>query len=111
MQIEKQKDKLGRHPGLAYTEMALGMLLNGRLEEAIQYSRDGKALLVELEQFKTGKYWPDFAVIHETLALICLGRSEEGIPSLEASIAFREKRYGPNDTESFKYVLLAVVIS
>ncbi|KAF4633455.1 hypothetical protein G7Y89_g4662 [Cudoniella acicularis] len=102
MQIERKKEHLGRHAGLAYTELGRALLLNNRLEEAIQYNRDGKAILVELEQFKAGKYWPDFAIIQEAIALNGLNRGEEAIPGLQASIAFREKRYGPNDTESFK---------
>jgi hypothetical protein len=82
--------------------MALGFLMNNRLEECIQYSRNGRAILINLEPFKAGKYWPDFATIHEALALNELGRGEEGIPLLQKAIRFREKRYGPNDRESFK---------
>ncbi|KAH8591407.1 P-loop containing nucleoside triphosphate hydrolase protein, partial [Bisporella sp. PMI_857] len=103
MQVEKEKPHLGRHAGLAYTEMALGLLLNGEYEAAIRYSRDGKAILIKLEAFKAGKYWPDFAVIHEAISLIALGRGSEAIPMLKDSIAFRENKYGPNDTESFKF--------
>lgn len=46
--------------------------------------------------------WQDFATIHEALALNELGRGDEAIPILEEAIAFRKRRYGPDDTESFK---------
>ena len=102
MALERKKKSVGRHGGLAYTELGLGLLLNGRYQEAIDTSRAGKALLLELPSFKEGKYWPDFAVIHEVLALIGLDRDDEAIPLLEEAIRFREKRFGPNDTQSFK---------
>ena len=93
---------VGRFGGLAYTELGLGLLLNDHFQEALDASRAGKALLVELPSFKEGTYWPDFAVIHEVLALIGLERDDEAIPLLEESIRFREKRFGRDDTQSFK---------
>ena len=102
MAAEKKKKAFSRHGGLAYTELALAYVLNERFEEAIVASRAGKALLVQLPLFKEGKYWPDFAVIHEVFALIGLKRDAEAVPLLRGGIAFREKRFGLNDTQSFK---------
>ena len=102
MKIERKKHAIGRHGGLAYTELGLAYLLNDRFEEAINVCRAGKALLVELPLFKEGKYWPDFAVIHEVLSLMGLQRDNEALPLLQEALNFRRNRYGPDDTQSFK---------
>lgn len=102
MVAEKRKQTMGRHAGLAYTELGLAYILNERFEDAIMANRAGRALLMELTLFKEGKYWPDFAVIHEVIALIGLERDAEALPMLQEAIAFRERRFGPNDTQSFK---------
>ena len=102
MALERKKISMGRHAGLAYTELGLGLLLNDRYQEPIDRNRAGKALLVGLPSFKEGKSYPDFAVIHDVLALIGLDRDDEAIPLLEEAIRFREKRFVPNDTQSFK---------
>ncbi|KAI4234364.1 MAG: hypothetical protein LQ349_003855 [Xanthoria aureola] len=102
MMAEKRKQTMSRHSGLAYTELGLAYILNERFEDAIMANRAGRALLMELPLFKEGKYWPDFAVIHEVIALIGLERDAEALPMLQEAIAFRERRFGPNDTQSFK---------
>lgn len=102
MAAEKKKKVFSCHGGLAYTELALAYVLNERFKEAIVASRAGKALLVQLLFFKEGKYWTDFAVIHKVFALIGLKRDAEAVLLLWGGIAFREKRFGLNDIQSFK---------
>lgn len=102
LKAENRKQAIGRHGGLAYTELAVAYLLNDRFVAAIEASRAGRAILEQLPLFKEGKYWPDFAVIHEVMALIGLKRDDEAIPLLEEAINFRETKFGPNDVQSFK---------
>lgn len=104
MRTERAKPALGRHAGMAYSEMALGLMLNERFEEAIEYARKAREIVMELPLFKEGKYWPHFAVAYEGICLLGLGRGKEAIPMLQDALKFRERRFGPNDTESFKYV-------
>ena len=89
---ENRKQAIGRHGGLAYTEVALAYLLNDRFEAAIKASRAGRAILEQLPLFKEGKYWPDFAIMHDVMALIGLQRDNEAIQLLEEAIEFREKK-------------------
>ena len=102
MKVERGKQALGRHAGLAYTELALGYLLNEQFDAAIDASQAGKAILTQLPLFKEGKYWPDFAIIHEVLALIGLNRDDEAESLHAEAIDFRERRFGPDDIQSFK---------
>ena len=102
MKAEKRKQTIGRHGGSAYTKLGLAYFLNDRFQEAVDANRAGRAILVQLPLFKEGEYWPDFAVIHEVLALLGLNRDDEAMPLLEEAIEFRRKRFGPDDTQSFK---------
>jgi hypothetical protein len=74
-------------------------MLNDRIKEGLELSREAQLLLEQTQEFRNGKYWPTFPLIHQALMLMELGNIADA-----KTIEWREKRYGPNDTESFKSV-------
>lgn len=89
--------------GMAYAELSVSLSTNRRYEEGLEAGRRSLAIYEKTEDYLRGVYWPHFAIIHQALALIALKRGGEGIQMLEDTIAWREKRFGPNDSEDFRY--------
>jgi len=88
--------------GMAYTALALGLLLNERFEEAIPLCLKGKELHERSPGFLTDVYWPHWAYAYHAWALIGLNREKEALPLILKTLEWRERHYGPNDTESLK---------
>lgn len=89
--------------GMAYTQRAAANgQVGGRDEEAIEQAKLGKAVLVQYPGYVRGEYWPFYAVLYEILPLMALGRDEEATALLLDTIAWREKRFGVDDTQSFQ---------
>jgi tetratricopeptide (TPR) repeat protein len=102
MKVENQKDSLGIYAGMAHSELALGLLLNGRYEEAIENSRIARQILEKIPIYLSGDYWPHWAIIHEAWSLLGLNRPEEAVEILEESVKWRQNKYGPDDKEDHK---------
>ena len=79
-------------------------MLNDRIKEGLELSREAQLLLEQTQEFRNGKYWPTFPLIHQALMLMELGNIADAEELLLKTIEWREKRYGPNDTEPFKLV-------
>ena len=102
MKIENQKASLGQGAGMAHSEMALAYLLNENYERAIQHSVISRQINEKTPKFLSGAYWPFFSIIHHAQALQGLNRDQEAIDMLLETLRWREARFCPNDTESFK---------
>jgi hypothetical protein len=107
MKVEQRKSSLGLGTGMAYSEMGLACLLNNMYEKAIEYSITARQINEKTPEFLSGSYWPFFAIIHHAQALIGLDREDEAVDMILETLRWREEKYGPNDTESFKYCHLS----
>jgi hypothetical protein len=88
--------------GMAYTQRACAYGQVGRNEEAIEQAKLGKEVLVTYPGYIKGEYWPFYATLYEVLPLMALERDREATILLEATIAWREKKFGLDDTQSFQ---------
>lgn len=88
--------------GMAYTALALGLILNERYEEAIPLCVTGREVHERAPGFHNDVYWPHWAYAYHAWALIGLGRPDEALPLVLQTLAWRERHYGPRDTESLK---------
>ena len=104
MKIESQKPELGLGAGMAHSEMALAYLLNRDYEKTIEHSIMSRRINEKTSNFLSGAYWPFFGIIHHAQALQALNRDEEAVDMLLEILEWREAKFGPNDTESFKYI-------
>ena len=105
MKIENQKPALELGAGMAHSEMALGYLLNENYGKAIEHSTISRQINEKTSNFLGGTYWPFFSIIHHAQALQGLNRENEATDMLLETLRWREARFGPNDKESFKYIL------
>lgn len=104
---QRMKVEMGRSPMrkvavTAHSELALSYMHNDRIKEGLELSREAQLLLEQTQEFCNGKYWPTFPLVHQALMLMELGNIADAEKLLLKTIEWREKRYGPNDTESFK---------
>jgi len=88
--------------GMAYTQLASAYHQVGRHEEAIELARKGRAINVTSPEYLSGQYYPFYAMIYEVLPLMALKQNVEASKSLEEAIAWRESKYGKDDTKSFQ---------
>jgi tetratricopeptide (TPR) repeat protein len=103
MALEEGKLERGRDSGMAHSEMGLAYLLNGQYEKSIEHSIISRQIYEKIPDFLNGSYWPFFAIIHHAQSLLGLDREEEAVDMLLETLRWREAKYGPGDTESFKY--------
>jgi tetratricopeptide (TPR) repeat protein len=103
MKIESQKSALTLGTGRAHSELGLAYLLNNQYDKAIEHSIIARRSNEKLPEYLNGSYWPFFAIIHHAQALLGLNREAEALDMLLETLRWREVKYGPNDTESFKY--------
>ena len=89
---------------MAYTELALGWLLNNNYNEAKAFATEGRQILEGTKEFIEDLYWPHWADCHHAWALIGLDRAEEARPILTEMLKWRQRHYGDNDVESMKFV-------
>jgi hypothetical protein len=87
---------------MAYTALALGLILNERYEEAIPLCEEGRIKHEMVDAFREDRYWPHWAHAYNAWALIGLNRAEEALPSVIETLRWRERHFGVNDTESLK---------
>jgi len=92
----------GAFRAMAYTELALGLVMNGEYEGAITVAEQGRKLLEETPEFLEGDYWPHWADYHHAWALIGLDRAAEACPILEEMLEWRRKNVKNYATESIK---------
>ena len=102
MKVEDQKPSLGLGAGMAHSEMGLAYLLNDMYDESIEHCKLSRQINEKTPIFLSGSYWPFFAIIHHAQSLIGLNKEEEAVDMLLDTLRWREAKYGPNDTESFK---------
>lgn len=90
----------------ASAESNLGMtcMLIGEYEEAIHHCEVSEELDKTNPETLAGKGWPHFARIYRAWALAALGRYLEANDLLLGTIDWRSKTYGPEDTQSVKYI-------
>ncbi|KAK6426138.1 hypothetical protein LTR95_016161 [Oleoguttula sp. CCFEE 5521] len=86
--------------GMAYTEYALALLLNERYEEAMQESEIAYSIQVKTTKYLAGDYWPHFVYFHKAWSLIGLGRASEAYDGMMETLAWREAKFGIDDTTS-----------
>jgi hypothetical protein len=82
MKAERQKAQLGPAAGLAYSELALGRVLNGQFEQAIKDSVESKSIHRQRSLFSTGTYVLYWSTIHQVFGLSALGRYAEASEEL-----------------------------
>ena len=104
MKVEMGRSLMRKVAVTAHSELALSYMLNDRIKEGLELSREAQLLLEQTQEFRNGKYWLTFPLIHQALMLMELGNIADAEELLLKTIEWREKRYGPNDTESFKSV-------
>ncbi|OCL10100.1 hypothetical protein AOQ84DRAFT_402651 [Glonium stellatum] len=86
----------------AHSELALSYMQNNRIKEGLELSREAQFLLEQRPEFRNGERWPEFPMMHQAIMLLELGSIAEAEELLLKTIEWRERRYGPNDTNSFK---------
>jgi plasmid replication initiation protein len=91
---------------MAYTELALGWLLNNNYEEAKSQAIKGRQILEGTKEFINDTCWSHWADYHHAWALIGLDRAEEARPIVLELLKWRQRHYGDDDTESMKFVTL-----
>lgn len=90
----------------AHSELALSYMQNNRIKEGLELSREAQFLLEQRPEFRNGERWPEFPMMHQAIMLLELGSIAEAEELLLKTIEWRERRYGPNDTNSFKLLLV-----
>ncbi|KAK7420401.1 hypothetical protein QQX98_002824 [Neonectria punicea] len=101
MKLRAMKDVPHIQLGMAYTQRASAYTQTGQYEKAIEQARMGRSVLETYPGYLKGEYWPFYAMIYEVLPLMSLGRDAEAARLLQDTVAWREKKYGVNDTQSF----------
>jgi hypothetical protein len=89
--------------GMAYTELALGSLMEGDYQEAIRLAIAGRGILEKTPEFLNNTYWPHWADYHHAWALIGMDKAEQARPILEKMLEWRSK-YCKDEGESMKSV-------
>jgi hypothetical protein len=87
---------------MAYTELALSLLLNDEFEESIPLSIEVRDVLEKTPLFLNGDYWPHIAIFHHAWCLIGLGKANDAYGMVFDTLRWREKKYGASDPEPFK---------
>jgi tetratricopeptide (TPR) repeat protein len=87
---------------MAHTALSLGLILNGRYEEAIKYAAQGRELLKRKPSFVADNYWPHWGFTYHAWALIGLEKYDEALPLILDTLRWRERHFGRDDTESLK---------
>ena len=100
---EKKRPKLSLYGALAYSELGLSQILNGRYEEAAVNCAFSRRIAFEDQEFLDGTYWPYFGTIHLAFALSALGKQQQALLILSETVEWGKKHYGP-EPNSFKLV-------
>ena len=98
--------KIGRidpYLAMAHLQMGLALTVCDRFEEAIDAFHRSLEVYSQLPESVSGLR-RDFPNIFLARSLCETGRPSEAAMIVLENIRFRENRYGPNDTESKKYV-------
>ena len=85
-----------------YSNLGMACMLVGQFETAIQHCKRSEEIDCVTPDAQAGKTWPHFARIYCAWALAGLGKNEEAERILVETLAFRERTYGANDTQSVK---------
>ena len=102
MEMENQNPRLGFDAGVAHSQMALALLRNDRYEETINYAIISRHIEEKTPEYRSGEYWPFWAIMYHALALLGLDRGDDAVDMLLETLRWREAKYGPDDTESFQ---------
>lgn len=99
---------IGRSPesevsfeAMAYTALALGMIMNERFYEALALAEEGRIKHEMVQAFRDDTYWPQSAYAYIAWALIGLGREGEAEPYVLDTLKWRERHFGIDSTDSF----------
>ncbi|KAK0645418.1 hypothetical protein B0T16DRAFT_411136 [Cercophora newfieldiana] len=95
--IESREDLATSH-----TSLAQGFLLLDRPEEAVEHCRTCIEMEAEFPDHKEHGTMSQFAHIYQAWGMCGLGKYEDAARLCHKVIAYREKKFGPNDTESIK---------
>jgi tetratricopeptide (TPR) repeat protein len=90
--------------GLAYNQLGEAHLLNDRWEDAAKAFRDSINVYNEWDEVKHRGYRPESPWGSLATVLAEMGSNEEAAEILLENIRYREKVFGPADTDSIKYV-------
>lgn len=88
--------------GMSYNQLASAYGQAGQHEEAIKLARKGRENNLTSPEYLAGKYFPFYAMLYEVLPLMALGCDDEASAKLSEAIAWREEKYGLDDTRSFQ---------
>ena len=102
--IDRDKSMPSADTGIAYSSLGLGLLLTGQYEDAVQQCDKSIQIYMMQPECLDGSFYPTFPHIHRALALAGAGRPLDAEEGLLSVIRWRETHFGPDDTESFKYV-------
>jgi tetratricopeptide (TPR) repeat protein len=98
IKIFEEHDKYGWRLPQAYNELSEAYIATGRWAEAAEQADmaiKGYFALPEDD-------YPDWAMMNKAFSLCNLGSLDEASAVLEEYLAYREKTFGPMDSESFK---------
>ena len=73
MKVEMDRLPMRKVAVTAHSELALSYMLNDRIKEGLELSREAQLLLEQTQEFRNGKYWLTFPLIHQALMLMELG--------------------------------------
>ncbi|OIW30948.1 hypothetical protein CONLIGDRAFT_668824 [Coniochaeta ligniaria NRRL 30616] len=85
---------------MGYGELGQALFLNERYEEALTALQCSMDTALALDAVREGRFWPTFTSLRLGVTLEALGRREDGIKAVQDALDFREKKFGPKDTES-----------
>ncbi|KAK1827325.1 hypothetical protein QBC39DRAFT_362090 [Podospora conica] len=89
---EQESDRGPALFALAYTELALGMLLNGHYLRAWELTSKARQVLKETAEFKDKDYWHQWTDCYYAWSLIATGQPEEAERALKDAITWLQGR-------------------
>lgn len=84
------------------SNMGMACMLVGQFEDAVVHCQRSEELDCTSPDAQAGRTWPHFARIYCAWALSGLGENKKAARILLETLAFRERTYGANDTQSVK---------
>ncbi|KAI8632560.1 P-loop containing nucleoside triphosphate hydrolase protein [Xylariaceae sp. FL1651] len=98
----KKQDGSYKERAMAYTELAAARLQYNDYHEVVELSKIGRRLLEKYPKYLEDTYWPHWADYFHAYGLIGLGRYDEALSIVLATLQWRQRHYGKDDTESMK---------
>ncbi|KAI1363721.1 hypothetical protein F5Y08DRAFT_235591 [Xylaria arbuscula] len=114
MEVEDVLDTQGKgdhsYRAIAFNQLASTMCTSNKFTEAIEFAKKGRRLLEGTPEFLNDTYWPHWVDFFHAWGLIGLKRYDEALPIMTATLEWRKRHYGPDDTESMKTALALQIL-